>query len=88
MLKCKPETSILDDITFIQGNYKSYFSRLDLRDRSDERVIFSLTPVNDDARLVDVELNRKCYLVLRDTYAASEIVGSRYVNPIHCGRLS
>jgi len=83
MLKCKPETSILDNISFIQGKYKSYFSRLDLRDRSDERVTFSLTPVNDEARLVDVELNRNCYLVLRDTYAESEIVGTRYVKRNH-----
>lgn len=82
MLECKSERSILDDITFIQGNYKSYFSCLDLHDRSDERVTFSLKPVNDEARLVDVELNRKCYLVLRDTFAESGIVGSRYVKRI------
>jgi hypothetical protein len=50
MLKYEPTTSILSDIDFIQNHYKPYFETLSVLERTQDIVIFSLTPINDTNR--------------------------------------
>jgi hypothetical protein len=50
MLKYEPTTSILSDIDFIQNHYKPYFETLEILKRTQDIVVFTLTPINDTNR--------------------------------------
>jgi len=59
MLQFPSDTSVLDDIEFIQKNYSTYFKSLQIQERSEESVKFIITPVNDHDRFVKYQLSSK-----------------------------
>ena len=50
MISGPPATTVLDDVEFIQCNYREYFAALRITLKSDDQVIFSISPIGDMAR--------------------------------------
>ena len=42
--------NILDDVRFIETNYKEYYHKLQIESREEARVIFDVSPINDIER--------------------------------------
>jgi len=50
MIQLPPDSSVLDDIEFIQKNYGDYFNYLRVTEKAAQYVRFELSPVNDPKR--------------------------------------
>lgn len=50
MMQFPSDTSVLDDVEFMQNNYGEYFHTLEIIDKSDEAVRFRISPVDESKR--------------------------------------